>query len=201
MILWDSRTVHCNIPALLDPLLAPRFQPLQQPSPLAPASVVEEKGERVREEVTTTTTAQQNETAGAVDTIVRSPPPSATTATATATLPADLLRLVGYICMQPRNMATADAITTHKQGYLYQIPTSHWATAPILPDYLELFQQSTNQSSSHQRLLNASPQQLLLAGFTEYEITQRHSVWNTVWYQMSSSISSMFQWTSRKQDY
>jgi ectoine hydroxylase-related dioxygenase (phytanoyl-CoA dioxygenase family) len=55
----------------------------------------------------------------------------------------DLIRLVGYVCMLPKSLASPAVIRSRKNGYLYQVPTSHWPTQLIdLP-----FQAPTKVSS------------------------------------------------------
>jgi hypothetical protein len=120
LILWDSRTVHCNVPAF------------------APVEVV----------------------------------PSPVESDIKESEPIELLRLVAYVCMQPRSMATQAAIASKRLGMLYKIPTSHWATKEIDADLLEYSKKTFSQSKS-ETMQTASEEKMRLSGFSEEEIQNR----------------------------
>lgn len=127
MILWDSRCVHCNVPAITSPSDA---QSVHQPEATAGPDKV-----RVQP---------------------------------------DLLRLVGYVCMQPKSMATQTAIHSRKLGLLLEMPTSHWATKEIETELIEWFQERPDCKKTMKRILtNAPPEKLRLSGFSEEEIERR----------------------------
>lgn len=117
IILWDSRTVHCNSPSLV-----PDLPPLSE----------EEKKET------------------------------------------ELLRLVGYVCMQPRSLATPAAIISRKKGMVFKVPTTHWAIAEIDKDIMELLQERAT-GNEYEEFQKAPSAKLKMCGFEEAEIRTRRS--------------------------
>lgn len=117
MIFWDSRTVHCNVPALTS---VPKSYP-------------------------------RNET---------------------STAHVELLRLVSYVCMQPKAMASEKAIETKRLAMIYKIPTTHWATNVIDEPLLEVYK-NIPENNPRKVLQNASDEKMRLCGFSEEEIQLR----------------------------
>lgn len=130
LILWDSRTIHCNTPALelvqaLPPLAIddPCLSPDQEDTKEPPTSAPEE---------------ENKEDASAAD----------DASTADDATKWDLLRLVAYICMTPYEKATQDVLHKRFKGYKELVTTSHWPH----------FFQPTNEKSHTQRIQPSNPE-------------------------------------------
>lgn len=119
LILWDSRTVHCNTHAL-------------NPSP--PAHSTSTLAEHA--------THEDNK---------------------------DIIRLVSYVCMLPRSLATQKVIESRKAAFLSRTPTSHWPTKEVT---------SYASTRGHQVNLRECPKDMLyLVGYTDEEIAAAHTEW------------------------
>eukprot|EP01032_Pedospumella_encystans_P007859 gene7859-9371_t len=138
LILWDSRTVHCNTPALAE---VNYYADLLKQS----AAALKEKNEKVEsstaENEDDVTKCSIEQTSGKatdsipVESISAAGPVELNTATLTIAsepaappAPPALLRLVSYVCMVPRSHATADILSKRKQGFLHRMPTPHYPT-------------------------------------------------------------------------
>mmetsp|Transcript_40149 Transcript_40149/g.69522 ORF Transcript_40149/g.69522 Transcript_40149/m.69522 type:complete len:422 (-) Transcript_40149:213-1478(-) len=127
LILWDSRTVHCNTPALAE---VNYYADLLKQS----AAALKEKNEKMesstaegKSDVTTDSIHEESiSAAGPVElstaTLTIASEPAAPSA------PPALLRLVSYVCMVPRSHASADILSKRKQGFLHRMPTPHYPT-------------------------------------------------------------------------
>uniref|UniRef100_A0A7S2S489 Uncharacterized protein n=1 Tax=Rhizochromulina marina TaxID=1034831 RepID=A0A7S2S489_9STRA len=107
LILWDSRTIHCNMPAMsfLKPVAAAA----------APEADLREYGQSSSS----------------------SPPPGGAEAAPPAAAPAEeaktpvegesaLIRLVGYICMVPKTWASPEVLEMRQQLFKESTGTTHW---------------------------------------------------------------------------
>lgn len=146
LILWDSRTVHCNTPALAEvnyysDLLRQSAAALQKQNEQAETATMES----ACEDTNTVTDVPSGSTAAIVtekgtsavlpaaeitepSTPPAPPTPSALPALHTPSEPPALLRLVSYVCMVPRSHASADILRKRKQGFLHRMPTPHYPT-------------------------------------------------------------------------
>lgn len=115
LILWDSRTIHCNTPGLTAPA-----KPATRPPPEEWKKNIPNEGYSV-----------------------------------------ELLRLVSYVCMVPRSMATPQALESKKLGLLCSVPTSHWPQQTI--KYLLEEDERKDPASFPDEVLR-------LSGYTEEEI-------------------------------
>jgi hypothetical protein len=100
LILWDSRTVHCNTPALH---MADYFS-------------------RLMEKSTTPSSDPAHEQAQLAQPFAEEPMEGQ---------PAELLRLVAYVCMVPASHASQALLHQRKQAFLHRLPTSHYPTYEI----------------------------------------------------------------------
>ncbi len=98
LILWDSRTVHCNTPA---PSATAYFDQKHKEAHGALA-------ENTTESSTSTTDLEPITTVDHSSQAV------------------DLIRLCAYVCMVPRSFATAVMIEKRKFAFVNKIRTSHW---------------------------------------------------------------------------
>eukprot|EP00601_Ochromonadales_sp_CCMP2298_P020096 CAMPEP_0173305026 /NCGR_PEP_ID=MMETSP1143-20121109/19764_1 /TAXON_ID=483371 /ORGANISM="non described non described, Strain CCMP2298" /LENGTH=400 /DNA_ID=CAMNT_0014245897 /DNA_START=16 /DNA_END=1214 /DNA_ORIENTATION=+ len=110
LILWDSRTVHCNSPALS---MADHF-------------------ERVLRQGLGGSLLGQTQ---AVSASASASASTSASASASASAPAygteqvrvpELLRLVGYVCMLPRSRVDAATQHARKRTFVHKLGTSHW---------------------------------------------------------------------------
>jgi hypothetical protein len=105
LVLWDSRTVHCNSPALVDPVgftgwrsSAGGVRPLSSAAAAAAGA------------------------AGA-------PPPGQQQAP--PRLPTDqLIRAAVYVCMTPRALASKAVLRARREAFVAAVGSSHWPHAP-----------------------------------------------------------------------
>eukprot|EP01032_Pedospumella_encystans_P010050 gene10050-11778_t len=124
LILWDSRTVHCNTPALAE---VNYYADLLKQS----AAALREKNEKIE---SSTAEGESGVTTDSipVESISAAGPVELNTDTLTIATeppaPPALLRLVSYVCMVPRSHATADILSKRKQGFLHRMPTPHYPT-------------------------------------------------------------------------
>jgi len=111
LILWDSRTVHCNTCALAE---VDYFKNILK-------GIEKKRGPN-----------DPLPSMGAVNTnnSDASATPEVTTTLTTSTVPfapkAELIRLVSYVCMVPRSHTTATTMYNRKQAFLHKRPTSHY---------------------------------------------------------------------------
>lgn len=146
LILWDSRTVHCNTPALAEvnyysDLLKQSAAALQKQNEQAESTPTES----VCEATSTVTDVPSGSTAASVtengtsavlpategiqpSTLPAPPTPPTPPAPSVPSEPPALLRLVSYVCMVPRSHASADILHKRKQGFLHRMPTPHYPT-------------------------------------------------------------------------
>lgn len=108
LILWDSRTVHCNSPAL---------------------TVAEYFAKRQAE---AETTEMASADAAAAASAAASTAASTATPEAASTAPADLIRLVAYVCMVPQSVASAEVLKMRHDGFRQRLATSHWPAQKIM---------------------------------------------------------------------
>lgn len=111
LILWDSRTVHCNMPAL-------RFLTQTTPSsPPATASVIPPAPPSGTDPPTSADAGREKEVEGAE---------GGTSGGHTSSLEAsELIRLVGYICMVPRSWATSEILDLRLTLFTESTGTTH----------------------------------------------------------------------------
>ncbi len=122
MILWDSRTIHCNVPAFTNN------------NPQLPIG--------------------------------------------------ELLRLVGYVCMQPKSAAPEGSGTNKKLALLCQIPSSHWAIEHINTSLiLSAIQSNPSKALENaQRIFaNCSDLKLSICGFTDDDINLGKDNFECLW--------------------
>jgi|AntAceMinimDraft_5_1070358.scaffolds.fasta_scaffold39323_1 hypothetical protein len=107
LVLWDSRTVHCNAPARASALAplhkATPLPPLPTAAPLPPVSA--------RVEEASAATAEPAR-------------PAATSAAEPAER--ELLRAVAYVCMTPKAWGTPALRLQRQAAYAARVTTSHW---------------------------------------------------------------------------
>jgi hypothetical protein len=126
LIVWDSRTVHCNTPATT----ASRGPEAQEAASNNP-----DKDPATPQE----------------------PVPSAVP---------ELLRLAAYVCMLPRDHASAAVIAQRKQAFVHRIPSSHWPNKPLR------VAPAKNPRLPPQDPAAAPDEVLRLVGYTDQEIMQ-----------------------------
>jgi ectoine hydroxylase-related dioxygenase (phytanoyl-CoA dioxygenase family) len=100
LILWDSRTVHCNTPALH---MGDYFNKLLEKSTTPSTDPAHAQAQLVQPFVEESMEGQ----------------------------PAELLRLVAYVCMVPASHASQELLHQRKQAFLHKLPTSHYPTYEI----------------------------------------------------------------------
>lgn len=106
LILWDSRTIHCNTPAL---------------------TAQEYFLQQSQQSTDSTSTSNINDESSDANL-------SQSAATATISTDAahrDIIRLVAYVCMLPKSFATARCLEQRKLGFIRRVNTSHWPTQKI----------------------------------------------------------------------
>lgn len=101
LILWDSRTIHCNTPCLDGPHPPLPMPPPYNPSPSSPHA------------------------SSGTDASAEHEAPPGEPSSSVATPPA-LLRVAGYVCMTPRSFASADTLKARETAYEELTSTSHW---------------------------------------------------------------------------
>lgn len=131
MILWDSRLVHCNMPAITTG------------NPYVPEG--------------------------------------------------ELLRLVGYVCMQPRIAAPDGSALTKKLGLLCQIPTSHWAIEDIDKDVVRSIINQLDRVELVERgysifMTSSSEEKLRMCAFTVDEICLGREDFTALWQQLIDAL-------------
>ncbi len=131
LILWDSRTVHCNTPALAEvnyysDLLKQSAAKLKKKNEQVENTTSKDTSDAakcpVESSSSSTTEGTRAGGASAVVPVVTEAEPLATPA------PPALLRLVSYVCMVPRSHASADILQKRKQAFLHRMPTPHYPT-------------------------------------------------------------------------
>lgn len=81
----------------------------------------------------------------------------------------EIIRLVSYVCMLPRNIATANVIEQRKQAFIRRKPTSHWPDKKIGFNLKRIIENPV-------QLSNCSDDMLALVGYTKEE---RKVIFNT----------------------
>ena len=125
LIVWDSRTVHCNTPAAAEAV------------------------ERAAQEQEELRGRRQRPHAPAVAPTLPPPPPPAAAAAAASALAApvgvgdgaaavadtdrELIRMVGYVCMVPASRADKRIRKSRLTAYASYTQTSHWPDAYVQP--------------------------------------------------------------------
>jgi ectoine hydroxylase-related dioxygenase (phytanoyl-CoA dioxygenase family) len=104
LILWDSRCIHCNTPALTA---------LTGEAPNGEALTGEE--EDTQEDTEEDASEGATNTAGEVPSLIN-----------TAGEVPCLIRSVGYVCMTPASWATAEVLEQRQEAYVQNMSTSHW---------------------------------------------------------------------------
>ena len=97
LIVWDSRTVHCNTPASCD-VVANALKNKATPQNDAPAHLQQTQTQKKDSGATDNGTDEHNE----------------------------LIRLVAYVCMVPRSFASDKTIAMRKKAFETNTQTSHW---------------------------------------------------------------------------
>lgn len=128
LILWDSRTVHCNTPALA---MADHFA-----NKLAASATAAAGPSPVQDASNTTTAAALSagtDATGTTSAIPTTPNPLTADSPANTTAQAapELLRLVAYVCMVPRNHASPEILGQRKQAFCHRLSTPHYPTYEI----------------------------------------------------------------------
>jgi hypothetical protein len=124
LILFDSRVIHCNTPALVS----------DSPKPVLPLG--------------------------------------------------ELLRLVGYVCMQPRSRlpVVGSAVKNKKLALLCQIPTSHWAIEEIEDFKIQAALQTRDIFGRARDIFEcSSDRKLKMCGFTDEEIELGRTCFLNLW--------------------
>ena len=132
LILWDSRTIHCNTPA--------------------PAALGEQWAHDVK--------VQQHTRVGG--------------ATLNSTED-EIIRLVAYVCMVPKSLASRDHIRQRKFQFCARMGTSHW---PINDHMLDLLKEDPNPAHYTDAPIDpklCSWEMLQLVGYSEEEIKELHT--------------------------
>jgi hypothetical protein len=149
LVLWDSRTVHCNTPALHMTDYFDRIGAVLSHGDGGQAPAIHEDEPM--------------------------PPPGQ---------PADLLRLVAYVCMVPASHASPEILQKRKQAFLHKLPTSHYPTYEI-----QLLPPETVDPWTTQREV------LELVGYTEREIVNLQQG-RPADYEEVSLLDSLLQWAT-----
>eukprot|EP01038_Epipyxis_sp_PR26KG_P014112 gene14112-18933_t len=75
----------------------------------------------------------------------------------------EIIRLVSYVCMLPRRLASVDVLTRRINGFKMHLPTSHWPTQRIEIEHFA--------SRGPDIDLQSCPKEMLrLVGYSEYQI-------------------------------
>lgn len=187
LLVWDSRTIHCNTPALkpaVDPSLEQqmshhqvsladdretyRYSNLRGESVFALQAVLRVCGQ--------STAGSRAQLEDRVESFYKSHPPppsnaasahdSADAASANAHVAPPLLRLVSYVCMLPRSFASDSVLADRKRGFLHRIPTSHWPTMPI---------RISHEHAEPRQPAGSNDEVLRLVGYSDAEISALRS--------------------------
>eukprot|EP00388_Colpodella_angusta_P035514 GDKK01036206.1.p1 GENE.GDKK01036206.1~~GDKK01036206.1.p1 ORF type:complete len:422 (-),score=31.49 GDKK01036206.1:102-1367(-) len=130
LILWDSRTVHCNTCALAEvdhfKNILKAIDKKRGPNDPLP-SLSPDAGPTPNTETAATISASTTAAAAGAG---ASAPEETTTTLASNTVPfapkAELIRLVSYVCMVPRAHTTSTTMYNRKQAFVHKRPTSHY---------------------------------------------------------------------------
>lgn len=120
LVVWDSRTIHCNTPALtalgckneaaLYNLCRQQTPEQEQAKSLSPLPMAEQHLEEAEVE------AKMQHTRGGIP----------------AHGQVTLLRQVGYVCMTPARAASEEVLAKRRQAFVDGISTSHWPHAFVM---------------------------------------------------------------------
>lgn len=135
LIIWDSRTVHCNSPALT----APKFFVEQAVTKAVNPTTVSEESPNDESTVQGTAVLESKCIEGEAEGQAPRNPSShiAPSYTTPVTLKspepvmAELIRLVAYVCMLPRSHADTAVIQGRKEAFQARYPTTHWPTQKV----------------------------------------------------------------------
>lgn len=144
LILWDSRTVHCNTPALhMADYFSKKLQAASDTNTCTStgSSTAAKGGDDDSDATAGDAAADKAHTAlpATAPTPTLNPLTSDNVVQEVRT-EADLLRLVAYVCMVPRSHASEEILQKRKTAFCHRIATSHYPTYDIelLPPEKEL---------------------------------------------------------------
>lgn len=144
LVLWDSRTIHCNTPALTAEAYFKAAAVHADAgthsthTPADTAAVCADAGTSAPAVSTDTAMSPAASTAAAPSLAalsVDAPETAPSPAVAPDTSPVvpgegpDIIRLVAYVCMVPRRLASATIVAQRKFEFRARIGTSHWPVA------------------------------------------------------------------------
>ncbi len=151
LILWDSRTVHCNTPALTATRHLDNDEAkVNLDSKYGSGDAASEGSEHGAVYAMDDKTPDTIGSAIAAHIITSDPPLSGTDASTNATTEStpipthvDLIRLCAYVCMLPRSHATAEVLDSRKAAFVNRVRTSHWPNQLVewvvnVPDPVEV---------------------------------------------------------------
>lgn len=160
LIVFDSRTVHCNTPALT---LNRCSSPTNCPNDIPGCTMFSESATLIEKLPcdhsfcqaggVTVTSCQHQDRECFLD--LGHP---------------TLLRLASYVCMLPRSHAVTSVLTQRQQAFINRIPTSHW---PNKPTRCAPLRQPLHPPIDPQK---CSDEQLLLVGFSIDDIAQLRAI-------------------------
>jgi len=117
LILWDSRTVHCNTPAITAEAKA-----------ITEAAAIQVGQPQLGKSLQLHPIGQENEQSVELEL----PHPRGQHHEQVTQTHDDLIRLVGYVCMTPTKYATPEVLEKRKQAFVDHTSTSHWPHAFVM---------------------------------------------------------------------